>query len=88
MPFVYLDVCSLFLVYESLLALVSVLSQSFFTLVSRHFMTLMLLSVWHSGKILWINTLFILLFLHVHCESLCRLERGDVVLRNNDGSVL
>ena len=66
----------------------TILSQSFFTLVSRHFMTLMLLSVWHSGKILWINTLFILLFLHVHCESLCRLERGDVVLGNDNGCVL
>ena len=42
------DVCSLSHTTQSLFALVSVLSQSFFTLVSRHFMTLMLLTVWHS----------------------------------------
>ena len=84
MPFMYLDVCSLFLL-KSLLALMSVLSQSFFTLVSRHFMTLMLLSVWHSREILWINTL---LFLYVNRKCLCGLERGDIMLGNDDGGVL
>lgn len=35
----------------------SVLSQSFFTFVSRHFMSFSFLSAWHSFKILWVNTL-------------------------------
>ena len=35
-----------------------------------------------------VNTLFFLLFLHLHSESLCRLECGDVVLGNDDGSIL
>ena len=34
-----------------LLALMSVLSQSFFTLVRRHFMSFFLFSAWHKFKI-------------------------------------
>ena len=35
-------------VQTDLLALMSVLSQSFFTLVRRHFMSFLFLSAWHS----------------------------------------
>ena len=40
----------------------SVLSQSFFTLVRRHFMSFFLLSAWHSLKFLWLILLFIYFF--------------------------
>ncbi len=35
----------------------SVLSQSFFPLVRRHFMSFFLFSAWHNTLILWVNTM-------------------------------
>ncbi len=60
---VALQVCSLFVSWlltdnQHLFALVSVLSQSFFTLVRSHLVSFFLLTAWHSFKILWVNTLF------------------------------
>lgn len=44
---------------EKLLSLlVSILTQTFFTFVSGHFMPFMLLSVWHNCKILMICCYF------------------------------
>ena len=37
-------------VVKELLALVPVLSQSFFTLVRRHLMSFLLFTTWHNGQ--------------------------------------
>ena len=47
-PFVLIDSLKRPFARKSLLALMPVLSQSFFTLVRRHFMSFFLLSAWHS----------------------------------------
>ena len=67
----------------------AILSQSFFTLMSRHLMSFLLLSVWHNSWIkILLNDCFSGNLLNALGEALCRLERGDVVLGNNDGRVL
>ena len=54
----------------------SVLSQSFFTLMSRHFMSFFLLSAWHSFKFLWVNTKLIPYFLTDNVNVLAGLKAG------------
>ena len=71
-----------------LFALVSILSQSFFTLVGRHFMSFFLLSAWHSTKIKWLVNIYFVILFCIDCECLGRLERRDVVFRNNQSCVL
>ena len=46
--------------YKLFFAFMSVLSQSFFTLVSRHFVSFLLLSAWHSFKFYGLILLFII----------------------------
>ena len=75
------QVCFLCVAQTELLTLVSVLSQSFFTLVRRHFMSFLFLSVWHSFTI---YRLILKLFLYLVYESLCRLERWNVVFGDSD----
>ena len=64
---------------ERLFLLVPVQTQAFFTLVRRHLVSFMLLSVRHI-----INELF----LHFRAESLGGLECGDIVCRDGDSCLL
>ena len=55
--------CHLFWALRStLLALMSVLSQSLLTLVRRHLVSFMLLSVWHNLGYLWLVLLYVYTF--------------------------
>ena len=67
---------------KSLFLLVSILSQAFFALVRRHFMSLVFLSVWHN-----IGILRVFLFNSVH-KGFSRLEGRDLVSRDGDSNVL
>lgn len=72
----------------------SVLSQSFFALMSRHLMSLFLLSARHNLRYLLVSSLNssdinnILLTLYGLCESLGGLESRDVMFGNDDSSIL
>ncbi len=63
--------------------LMTILTQTFFTLVRGHLMSLMLLSVWHNCKILkWLVKYCLLSNL---CEELAAwLECRDLVLGHNE----
>ena len=63
----------------------SVLAQAFFTLVRRHFVAFVFLSVRHCEYCL--NDLFHFLF-HILHKSLGGLESGNVVGRDDNGGVL
>ena len=60
----------------------SVLTQAFLTLVRSHLVSLVLLSVRHSYKVLE------LVIANLGDEGLCRLESRNLVLRDHDGRVL
>ncbi len=67
----------------------SVLSQSFFALVRRHLVSFLFLSVRHSCLFLRLILLsYDCLALDGLAEALSRLECRNVVLRDDDGSVL
>lgn len=72
-----------------LLALMSVLSQSFFTLVRRHLMSFFLFSAWHSCKCLNMVCEMCELpeLFDVGHKGFSRLEGGNVVLGDDDGGV-
>ena len=62
----------------------TILAKTLLTLVRRHLMTLVLLSVWHNCYYLRVvNCLF-----YLTCKALSGLECGDTVLRNSDSGVL
>ena len=69
----------------ALFLLMSVLPQTFFTLVGRHLMSLLLFPAWHS--FLFLSQLFDFV-LHFVDKGLSRLERRNEVFRNDNGSVL
>ena len=75
-----------------LLVLMSVLSQSFFTLVSRHLMSFLLFSVWHSFVFFSVVIMLCVSLLLYGCyscaESLGRLEGRNVVFGHNETNVL
>ena len=62
----------------------SVFAQTFFTFVRRHFMSFFLFTVWHSVNVIGLT----FLFLHTLHENLSGLESGNIMLGNNEGSVL
>jgi hypothetical protein len=78
MPHQHYAIAALFL-------LVSVFPQTFFTLVGRHLMSLLLFPAWHSFLFLRQLLDFVLYFID---KGLSRLERRNEVFRNNNGSVL
>ena len=72
---------------EKLLSLlVSILAKTLLTLVRRHFVSLMLLSVWHNK--LGLKNYIDKLLLYFVYEYLSRLESWDVVSWNCHSSVL
>ncbi|EJW97185.1 membrane protein [gut metagenome] len=62
--------------YNLFFAFMSVLSQSFFTLVRRHFVSFFLLSAWHSFKFLWVNTKIVYYFFTDNVNVLAGLNAG------------
>ena len=69
----------------------TILAQSFFALVSCHFVAFTFLSVWHIRKMLVIMKCGMSLsvrLLHLIHEHLSGLESRNLVLGNNDNGVL
>ena len=62
----------------------TILAKTLLTLVRRHLMTLVLLSVWHNCYYLR----FVNFLLYLTCKALSGLESGDTVLGNSDSGVL
>jgi hypothetical protein len=69
----------------SVLLLMPVLTQTLFTFVCSHLMSLTLLSAWHFPNILWENLFNVCL--NLIYKGFCRFKRRDIMGRNDKGSV-